>query len=50
MPLQGVLRRRCKLEPHRADHRLFEVGDEGADTRFIVTNLNIRNPRVLYEG
>jgi hypothetical protein len=26
-----------------------EVGDEGADTRFIVTNLNIRNPRVLYE-
>ena len=26
-----------------------EVGDEGADIRFIVTNLNIRNPRVLYE-
>ena len=26
-----------------------EVGDEGADTRFIVTNLNIRNPRMLYE-
>jgi len=26
-----------------------EVGDEGADTRFIVTNLNSRNPRVLYE-
>ena len=26
-----------------------EVGDEGADTRFIVTNLKIRNARVLYE-
>ena len=26
-----------------------EVGDEDADTCFIVTNLNIRNPRVLYE-
>jgi|SRR6516165_5738633 len=26
-----------------------EVGEEGVDTRFIVTNLTIRNARVLYE-
>jgi hypothetical protein len=27
----------------------IEVGAEGPDTRFIVTNLKVRNARVLYE-
>ena len=45
----GVLRRRAKLEPGRADHRPRRAGAEGPDTRFVVTNLSKRNARGLYE-
>ncbi len=46
---QRVLRRRAKLEPGRADHRPGRSGRGRISTRFVVTNLNKRNARVLYE-
>ena len=46
---QRVLRRGRELEQGQRIIARVEVGAEGSDTRFVVTNLEKRNARVLYE-
>ena len=48
-PLQGFLRRRAELSRVERIIARVEVGEEGPDTRFVVTNLQKRNARALYE-
>ncbi len=48
-PVQGVLRRRRKLEPRRAHHCAHRAGEEGTDARFVVTNLEGGRPKAIYE-
>ena len=48
-PLQGILRRRRDWSRVERIIARVEVGEEGSDTRFVVTNLSQRNARALYQ-